>query len=522
MSFLPRTLAERWRARLRAAVSRAPTTAGDEARSLDSQDDHPWQHPYLSARNIARFRAYSEAVWASARDHVAAYPRKLRCAFSVNMAQNMYKWARMAQRYGADSTLFLHAMDSSAISDPNWEEFDGEYRDLADGKGFRALCTGIVPEVRVETVPIESAAFAQAYGAYQGGNAKPLLRLLCASQDLRYEVFHSNLQFLSYFDWAQALSRFDVIYAASAPFAAYASGRPYCLFSVGGDLQFDGGRGDRFGQVMRMAFNGGRFLMASNPHTLGHSRRLGLTNAVYLPYPMDTDRYRPGVGAARAQWEADYGPGVFVLTTARLDSGVKGHSDEFFRMLTVLARERSYLRFVFLAWGHSADEFEKRIGQAGLQKQLIVLCPVGKKRLIDYYRSCDFVLDQFVYGYYGATALEAASIAKPVIMKIRVGQYAPLYAGDVAPAMDAGTADEIRRAILALADDVVLRRQRGEAMRAWVVRNHGEDKTTPLMLALLQFAADRVALPSDLINPLCDPEAAEEVAYHQSCFRGPT
>ncbi len=188
-------------------------------------------------------------------------------------------------------------------------------------------------------------------------------------------------------------------------------------------------------------------------------------------------------------------------------------------MLTTLARERPNLRFVFLSWGHSADEFRERIQSEGLQSQLIILSPVGKKRLIDYYRSCDIVLDQFVYGYYGATALEAASVGKPVIMKIRTEQYAPLYAGDVAPVMNVSTPDEIGRAIVALADDEHLRVERGDAMRDWVVRNHGEEKTTPLMLALLQLAADRVPLPRDLVNPLCDPETDEEIAYHQSCLR---
>ena len=66
---------------------------------------------------------------------------------------------------------------------------------------------------------------------------------------------------------------------------------------------------------------------------------------------------------------------------------------------------------------------------------------------------------------------------------------------------------------------VELRKQKGDAMRDWVVRNHGEQKTVPLMLALLRFAADRVSLPHDLVNPLSSPLTTEEIAYHQSCLR---
>ena len=473
----------------------------------------------MSQQNIGRFRAYSEEVWKVALDHAKLSPKNLRCAFAVNMAQSMYKWARLAGTYGATAELFLHPMDSAAISQPQWEDYDGEYPNVLDGDGFLSVAADIIPTVPCTRSELVSTKFGNAWREYRGGVTKPLLHMLAASNGIRYEVFETHSQFLSYFNWAYELSRFDVICCASAPFAAYASGRPYCVVSVGGDLQIDCGLGDWFGRAMSLAFNGGRFLLASNPHTLGHSRRLGLTNGVYLPYVMDTERYCPGEGSARTQWEVEYGRGTFVLTTARLDSGVKGHSDEFFKMLTTLARERSNLRFIFLAWGQSAQEFRRRIDSEGLQKQLIILCPVGKKRLIDYYRSCDLVLDQFVYGYYGATALEAASVGKPVIMKLRNEQYAPLYAGDVAPVMNAATPAEIRQAIIALADDGCLRAQQGEAMRAWVVRNHGEERTTPLMLALLQLAADRVPLPSELVNPLCDPETDAEIAYHQACLR---
>lgn len=501
-----------------AAVSPAPTF------TLDSRDDHPWQHPYLTGSNIARFRSYSETVSQFAFEYATTKPGQPNCAFAVNMAQNMYKWARLAKKYGADSTLFLHAMDRFPISMPQWEDFDGEYDDLNDSDGFADIASVIVPDVPTITVPLDAACFRNAFSAFAarnqpGDNSRPLLMQLASSERLRLEVFEAYPQLMSYFDWARDLSGFDVIYAASAPFAAYASGRPYCLFSVGGDLQFDCGRGDSFGRAMTLAFNGGRFLMVSNPHTLGHSRRLGLTNGVYLPYPMDTDRYCPGSGISRDEWVSRYGEGVYVLTTARVDAGVKGHTDDFFRMLIDLAKARNDVRFVFLSWGNSAAELKQRIAAEGVQGQFIVLPPVGKKRLIDYYRSCDLVLDQFVYGYYGATALEAASIGKPVVMHIRSEQYAPLYAGDVAPVSNASTLDEIRHALTALLDDEGLRRQQGEAMRAWVVRNHGEQKTVPLMLALLCLAADQVPLPPELVNPLRDPLSEEEVAYHQACLR---
>lgn len=88
------------------------------APTSSSIETHPWLHPFLTASNISRFREYSESVWAYALDYSSRNPQPLNCAFAVNMAQNMYKWASLAAKYGATPTLFLHAMDTFPISMP--------------------------------------------------------------------------------------------------------------------------------------------------------------------------------------------------------------------------------------------------------------------------------------------------------------------------------------------------------------------------------------------------------------------
>jgi glycosyltransferase involved in cell wall biosynthesis len=172
-----------------------------------------------------------------------------------------------------------------------------------------------------------------------------------------------------------------------------------------------------------------------------------------------------------------------------------------------------------LAWGENSAEFGSRIASEDMQKQFIILNPVGKKRLIDYYRSCDVVLDHFVYGYFGATALEAASIGKPVVMKLRQEHYAPFYKGDVMPVFNAATPWEMGDALLRLCDSGSLRLETGAEMRRWLVRNHAEEKTVPLMLALLRLSADQVPLPKELVNPLWDEETEEQKKYHETCFQ---
>jgi hypothetical protein len=73
------------------------------------------------------------------------------------------------------------------------------------------------------------------------------------------------------------------------------------------------------------------------------------------------------------------------------------------------------------------------------------------------------------------------------------------------------------RTLLSLIDNPDYREEKGRRMRAWLVRNHGEARTTPLMLALLRLTADNVALPRDLVSPLQRALQPEEIDYHAGC-----
>lgn len=478
----------------------------------------PWRHPFLTGGNLRAFRTYSEAVWAFADDQARGDARPLSCAFVVNMAQNMYNWAKLVQSQGWQVELFPNVMDDSALNAPEWEEFDGEYGDVMDGRGFSQHHPGIPLQVPCSRVAMDGSALFQAQQQFVSGTRAPLLRLLAQTPQLRHEALFAYEGIYPYYGLARRLSAHDVSYAAGIPLGSYASGRPYCVLSVGGDLMFDCGRDDDFGSVMSLAFNAARFLLTSNPHTLGHARRLGFTNPVYLPYPMDDTAYCPAPGNARAAWEAQCGPGVYFLSSSRIDACVKGQGRDFLESVLAVCARHPQARFIFLAWGNDAAALAREVERAGRKDRILLLPPVGKRRLIDYYRSCDVVIDQFVYGYYGATALEAAATGKPVVMRLRENHYAPLYAGDVAPVENVTSLAEFADRAGRLACDAALRSASGAAMREWVVRTHGRERTVPLLMSLLRLAARGTALPAEIESPLLAPLSAEEITYHEGCI----
>lgn len=484
-------------------------------------DPHPWRHPYLIHQNIADFRRYSEDVWQFAQQYSYTHQQPVRTAFCVNMAQNMYNWCRLSRKYGFQSELHLHPLDNNAISSPQWEDFYGEEIPNTDITTFLANHAHSPPHVPVQSISMHGSLISDLFFPPLSFRLLPknlhkALRTFLASPFLRFSELVSYPGIYPYFNWALHLSKAEAIYAASSPLAAFLSGVPYLTFSVGADLQYDCSRPDLFGQLMRRSFLHSRFLCISNPHTLGHSRRLRLSNGIYLPYPIDTDRYSPRHGQFRSQWEQKYGAGTFILTTARVDPSVKGFTDEFFLAIYQFACRNPTARFIFLSWGSKSDHLRSLIASYDLQDQIILLPSCGKRRLIEYYRSCDIVLDQLEYGYYGCTALEAASIGKPVVMKIHRQQYSPLYNGDIAPVFEASSTASMIHHLQTLINNRNLRLQSGCQQRQWIMRNHAAERTIPILHSLIKLTADSVRLPRDLVNPLSKPLSRSEAEYHMS------
>lgn len=485
-----------------------------------SWDDKAWQHPFLTRDNIAAFRAYSERVWDFALDHAKKQPsQSLNCAFSVNIAQNSQKWAYLLQQAGAAVTLYPQPADDLVFSLPEWEDFDGEYADIYDAKGFLAANSHLKPLVPVRKPPMDDLGLQRSYENFRAAHIRELFTMVQTFPDFKPELAEIYPDYLNYVHWAKQLNDHDVVFATCIPIPAYLSGRPYLAFPVGWEMQYECGRRDQYGRLMALSFAAARFIVVSNPHMLGHCRRQGFSNAVYLPYPMDDSRYCPGEGRSREEWTQRLGPGVFVFSPCRLDASVKGQSPELLDALAIVAEKHPEVRFVFLNWGLDAEMIRDVVAAKGISSRFLFLPPVGKKRMIDYYRSCDIVLDQFVYGYYGATGLEAAAVGKPIVMKLRTDHYEPLYAGDVAPLWNAAEPREIVAALAALADSPELCREMGDRTRQWLVRNHGEARTAPILHSLLKLAADRVAVPAAFRTPLAQMETPDEKKYHGSCIR---
>ena len=102
-------------------------------------------------------------------------------------------------------------------------------------------------------------------------------------------------------------------------------------------------------------------------------------------------------------------------------------------------------RLVVIGWGEDLDFAKNQVAQIGLADSVLFLPTVGKRRLVHYLRAADALMEQFVLGYYGASALEAMACGKPVIMRIEQEQYDALVEVRAPPVLSAENGTDVER-----------------------------------------------------------------------------
>jgi len=230
-----------------------------------------------------------------------------------------------------------------------------------------------------------------------------------------------------------------------------------------------------------------------------------------LPLTLNEVDYSPGSGCSRAAWEASGGT-FFVLTTARMDDYYKG-SDLGIRGFAQFCAKYPGARLVIVGWGNDLDKTSARLARLGIADRTIFVPVSGKRRMVDYLRSADCLLDQFRLGYFGATALEGAACGLPIIMRVERAQYEALSRTGAPPFLNAESSNDVANALESLVRDADSRRATADLHRQWFLDNHsgscwGEDYETMLGAVAL---GHRFSFET---SPLNENLSAVERLYH--------
>jgi glycosyltransferase involved in cell wall biosynthesis len=494
-----------------------PTHADRHQPRWHSWDPTPWRHPWLTPENLRRVRNFDGQFFQRVIAAHGSEPHPgAKFGFVGNLANNMALRALPLRRRGVPITLYLHPSDRYVMSQPGWELSDAVLETNETNVDRLASAGIVLPDV-ADTITLPAQD-------YTAGHLPELARTTPAAW---WRPAHSPfakrndvLQWPSYFSYLPALHLLrscTALFAAQTPYLAYLSGRPYLAGQTGGDLWLDASRNDELGTLQRHSYARAVAILATNPWAYANARRFRFQHVVYVPLIIDTEAYSPGPRTLREYWQREVGGDFFVLMTSRLDRRWKGSQialDAFAR----LAATHPGARLVVIGWGAHTDGLIGALETRGLSGRYVRVPVSGKRRVVEYLRAADCVLDQFVIGYYGASALEAMSAGVPVIMRLARAQYDALCATGAPPVLDADSEDEAAAQLERLADNAEERRRIGAASRQWVEQDHGVDVLKARYVSLLNAAASGAALDFHRA-PLTDRLGADEREYHEAGLR---
>lgn len=465
-----------------------------------SFDRMPWRHPWLTDTNIQAFASFSARVLDSLPQAPASAPASY--GFVGNLANINYLRLCGLRRLGMDISLHLHPDDRSLMSQPFWEDFDGQLDELGqnpDVSAFDAKLPDFV--VRRQHDPGWVGHFRSQFPSF-----------------VRPADVAAWPEFMGYEPSLEALQRHDALLVSQAFYLGPLSGKPFVIAQSGGDIWFDPARDDRFGRLVMRALRESHAVLVSNPITLAHARRYGLKNCLYLPFILDEERYRPGSEPGiRDEWKRQTGGEFFVLTSMRLDNAWKGADVAIEGFARFAAREPS-ARLVVLGWGTDRQATMERLAELGLADRVLLLPIVGKRRLARYIRAADVLLEQFALGYYGASGLEAMASGVPVVMRVERAQYEALM-GRPPPVLDASTPADVCERLSGLAEDEGMRQAIGTATRDWFMATHSALAWKERYDRLLWAVACRRRVPWHE-SPLSSPLGLDEAEWHASQLAG--
>ncbi len=506
--------------RLGQEAQRPPLTAADALRELSapalrrwwlaagvlqphdgwtSYDRSPWRHPWLTTPNISTFSAFNRETFGRLRDASTGAGREGSYAFVGNLANISYMRASGLRRHGMDVDVFLNPQDSSLMSQPFWEDFNGDSTALGDAPATVAVNAALPPHVhRLPLDPDWSRSV-------EDGTASFL-----APSDIL-----TAPDFMCYRPLLEAMQVYDsAIISQTFAFGPLAR-RPYILAQSGGDMWFDPCRADAMGRLTMRSLREAYAIVASNPITFAHMRRYGLSNCLYLPFCIDEERYRPGDAPdIRRDWQERTGGDFFVLTSMRLDNRWKG-AQAALEGFARFSADAPGARLVLLGWGVDQSKALAQLEALGIADKALLLPIVGKVRLARYLRAADVLIEQFVLGYFGASALEAMASGLPVIMRLERAQYDAMVPAGAPPVLDAANAEEVAHQLGRLSRDAVFRQKTGEGLRSWFMASHASGAALDDYRTLMSAAA--VGLPIDwTTSPLSSPLTPAEVDYHRT------
>lgn len=413
-----------------------------------------------------------------------------------NIANIAYLNTKFLRRLGIAADLYYYDFDI-CLAQPEWEdaEIEGEF-DVRDPSWRKRV---IIKEyqqpawahainmetqqwrIRIPWANPHGGRFAASLAKWQ----RRMNRLFPAWQQYRAVrdrlrplnidiTFRESLLHFDIYRFHKIAKNYDLIQAYGLePISCLVEEKPYIAYEFGTMREIPFENSPR-GRLLAAAYQQADRVIITNPDVLPMAKRLGLENYVFIPHPVDEEKFCPGASSVRQQMEQELGNDLVVLfAPARHDWEVKG-TPKMIRAVSRLIKEHSSPKIVLILakWGQELEKSKSLIAAEDITPHVVWLPVLPKKKMVEYYRAADVVLDQFHIGTFGLITAEAMACGKPVITHFdpQIHQWCFVQ---MPPIVRAYTTEEIFEQLRVFVKDPQKRKQVGESSREWIVRHHG-------------------------------------------------
>ncbi|MFH1656261.1 MAG: glycosyltransferase [Candidatus Nealsonbacteria bacterium] len=225
------------------------------------------------------------------------------------------------------------------------------------------------------------------------------------------------------------------------------------------------------GELLKLAYQKSRKCIITNPDGIFSAKKIGLNNYVFIPHPVDTDKFFPKETYLRKELKRKTNLELIFFAPARHDWEVKCNYKIIKAFNQYLKKSSLKTILIFSDWGEDLEKSKKYIKKLGIEKHIIWTYPLPKMKLAQYYNASDLVIDQFRYGHFGTTSPEAMACGKPVINQFdwEINKWAWQEKPPIVPAE---SSFEIFKAMEQLSKDKNLRQELGKKGRNWMEKHH--------------------------------------------------
>lgn len=404
-----------------------------------------------------------------------------------NLANNAYNIVRLLRKKGYNAEVVMDKNDF-IFGHPQWEDGDFEI------SGIRTTDWGITVNDAIRIIGTEKWGESPNWVKYFDHNGFfGKLKSQFIRDDIRMPKFAHPYYLIRNFskalDRIKPMTKYDLLHTwgvetALAPF----SGKPYVAQPYGSDIMDVPFRNNYMGKLQRKGYQKAKSILFGDPQFLKAAEKLKLKNMYFFPFPVDMERYAPSSTPLVEYLKNKYNFNLLIMWPTRQDWSWKG-CDRFIKGFAKFVKEYKDVHLLMTEWGRDFEKSRLLIKKLNIKEYVSFIPALAKRRLVQYFNASGLIVDQFVYGSYGTSMLEAMACAKPVMMHLWTEGYEK-FLKELPPILEAYNEHEIYEKLIE-AYDKKTRESIGERSREWVSKYHNGEKLVDKLIEFDEKALEK-------------------------------